>query len=105
MADRTSTVQRLADSGFQLGPPPETIHHCGHRWGDHVLYAPLDPLSGGTLSCPDCDCTGTWDVPQAEQARKVVRGTPHNHTEHVEGCFRCDLSRDEAQPEARKEDP
>ena len=24
--------------------------------------------------------------------------TEHLHTEHVEGCFRCDLSRDEAPP-------
>ena len=23
-------------------------------------------------------------------------GVPHDHSEFVEGCFRCDLSRDEA---------
>lgn len=23
---------------------------------------------------------------------------PHDHTEYVEGCFRCDLSRDERKP-------
>ena len=26
--------------------------------------------------------------------------TPHDHAEYVEGCFRCDLSREEAQPPA-----
>lgn len=24
--------------------------------------------------------------------------TAHNHAEHVEGCFRCDLSREESTP-------
>lgn len=24
-----------------------------------------------------------------------MSGIPHNHAEYVEGCFRCDLSRDE----------
>lgn len=68
---RTSTVQRLADAGFLMGPPSDqACGRCPHRWGDHELYAPLDPLSGGTVSCPDCECTGTWSVPQAEEARR-----------------------------------
>lgn len=71
--ERTSTVERLALAGFQIGDVPDSIHSCGHRWGDHILYAPLDPLSGGTLSCPECDCTATWSVPQAEQARAKLK--------------------------------
>lgn len=28
---------------------------------------------------------------------QVFKGTPHTHSEYVEGCFRCDLSRDEVE--------
>lgn len=67
----TSTVEKLAAAGFAIGPPvDEPCGRCPHRWGDHELYAPLDPLSGGTVSCPECECAGTWGVPQAEAARR-----------------------------------
>ena len=33
-------------------------------------------------------------VDQAREQRKAG-GTPHDHTEFVEGCFRCDLNRGE----------
>lgn len=32
---------------------------------------------------------------QWSDATGWTKGVPHNHPEYVEGCFRCDLSRDE----------
>ena len=54
-------------------PPPEGgWHHCGH-WRD-----------GETC----CACGQTKEPPMDGYH-------PHDHQEYVEGCFRCDLSRDE----------
>ncbi len=72
----TTTVDRLFSAGFPIGPDPNgpcEQQCCRHLWGNHLLIAlGLDPLDGGVYRCPyvDCECTGTWDVPEA--ARAVV---------------------------------
>ena len=52
--------------------------------------------------CMDCvlryvhqDCRE--DCPFCCVLPKPTRGTPHDHSTFVEGCFRCELSRDEVE--------
>lgn len=36
---------------------------CGHPFNPHVVVATSgDPLAGGLIFCPDCDCVSTWGV-------------------------------------------
>lgn len=37
---------------------------CGHDFDSHVVYASAsgNPMDGGLMSCPECDCTMTWSV-------------------------------------------
>ena len=69
-----SLVSRLYAAGFPIGPEPdEPCRRCGHVWGNHLLYALVDPTDGGTWSCPHasgCTCFGTWSVP--EKVRAVI---------------------------------
>lgn len=70
----TTTVERLSTAGFHIGPAvDDPCGRCPHRWGDHILYAPIEPVDGGTVSCPECGCTGTWGVPQAQAARERLK--------------------------------
>lgn len=72
----TTTVDRLHSAGFPLGPDPDgpcEQARCGHLWGNHLLVAPgLDPLDGGTYTCPfqGCECAGTWGL--RDNARSAI---------------------------------
>jgi hypothetical protein len=63
---------------------------CGKEVGGCVCLAPAMHLRAMD---PEIAHQG------AGMARALLdekRGVPHNHTERVDGCFRCDLSADEA---------
>jgi hypothetical protein len=40
----------------------EPCGKCGHLFIPHVLVAYDDPLAGGLIFCPECDCVATWGV-------------------------------------------
>jgi hypothetical protein len=73
-----STIEILYSTmgdGFRFGPKPDETHHCGHRWGNHKVIAKhADPLDGGSFHCgdADCECEGTWDVPQGNKLRQKI---------------------------------
>lgn len=52
---------------------------------------------------PEVEDCGWWTEADAVAARR--EGGPHDHTEYVEGCFRCVLSRDETAVIASGEQP
>ncbi len=63
-----STPRRLHEAGFPIGGLPDSIcPTCIHVWGEHILHAPGTPIDGGTFTCPDCDCIGTWDADRVTQ--------------------------------------
>jgi hypothetical protein len=37
---------------------------CGHLYDDHEVWASAtgDPRDGGVITCPHCNCTGTWSL-------------------------------------------
>ncbi len=75
---RQTTVARLREAGFPIGPAPDEpceISICQHPWGEHALIADgPDVLDGGFFRCPVCPCTGTWGVPaNAAQAIREYR--------------------------------
>jgi hypothetical protein len=44
-------------------PPGSDCERCGHPFDDHLLWAEKDNvMGGGVMTCPLCDCTGTWSV-------------------------------------------
>jgi hypothetical protein len=47
-------------------------------------------------TCPLCGVS--WGINHTCTTTGVgpKQGTPHNHGEYIEGCFRCDLSRQES---------
>lgn len=68
---RTTTRREVqaAVPEMTMGPDAEDpCEHCSHTWGDHILGAE-NPTLGGIWWCPvdECDCHGTWDVPQLGQ--------------------------------------
>lgn len=71
------TVASLAEKGFKMGPSPEEdCRKCRHNWGKHELHKTFDDaIEGGTWSCPECNCFGTWDVPQGMALKNRTEGT------------------------------
>jgi len=51
---------------MRIGAPAEKRNEpckrCSHPFDPHVLVAYEDPLDGGLLLCPECDCARTWNV-------------------------------------------
>lgn len=67
MKQTTRRVIGEALPKIKFGPDSEdTCELCPHNWGDHIVMAE-NPLRGGTWKCPECDCNGTWDIPQMRQ--------------------------------------
>lgn len=95
---KTSTIEQIYSSqnhGFQFGPKPDETHHCGHRWGNHVVVAknPSDALDGGSFHCGDldCKCEGVWDVPAGNKLRQKIAQAKETERRKEDIAARRDL--------------
>jgi hypothetical protein len=59
---------------------------CGHPFDPHaVVTTGENPLEGGIILCPECDCYGTWSTPLTQGP--IVEPTPEELRDIREQVF------------------